>query len=219
VLRDVPELGISKSQARSGLHREYNSRVHHYERDFQHPSRRHQLLVVGDSFARDWVNILLESRFADSLGISYMDDATLDPVTLRERSEAADIVFYSAVSRSFVQRLGVDPGKVMVVGPKNFGKNAGYFYNRSGEDYASQRTLMRDGYLERNRNLKEMWGARYVDLIAKVIDEANTVPVFTPDAIFISQDCLHLTKAGAAYFARLLDRDLETLLGARKAPL
>jgi len=47
-----------------------------------------------------------------------------------------------------------------------------------------------------------------VSLIAKVKDDDGKVPVFTPDHMFISVDCRHLTQAGARMFARLIENDL-----------
>jgi hypothetical protein len=48
-----------------------------------------------------------------------------------------------------------------------------------------------------------------------MIDEQQTVPVFTPACKFISQDTRHLTRAGAQYIGRLFDSELATLLGVR----
>lgn len=71
---------------------------------------------------------------------------------------------------------------------------------------------MKYGYLEKNEKQRQIWGNKYIDLIAKIIDSNNTVPVFTKNNMFISQDCRHFTKAGAVYFAHLFDDELTILL-------
>lgn len=50
-------------------------------------------------------------------------------------------------------------------------------------------------------------GERYVDFIKPVLQQDGRVRVFTDTGKFISQDCRHLTEAGAQYYARILDFD------------
>ena len=64
--------------------------------------------------------------------------------------------------------------------------------------------LAKSLHLEDNEKRIEEWGNHYIDLIEPVLDGDN-VKVFTDDNRFISQDCRHLTEAGAEYYARLLD--------------
>ena len=52
---------------------------------------------------------------------------------------------------------------------------------------------------------KAYWGDCYVDFMAPIIDGEHTVPVFSDECTFISQDCRHLTQNGAKYYAKLLD--------------
>lgn len=70
---------------------------------------------------------------------------------------------------------------------------------------------METGYLLKNEQLQRDWGHKYIDMISPVLDANNEVPVFTPNCMFISQDCRHFTKAGAQYYAALLSTFLEEL--------
>lgn len=210
IIRDVPELGLSKLNAERGVHAKYNDRVHSYDKPFNNHPDKINVLVIGNSFARDWVNVLLESKYSNIIDISYTSNA-INRTVLETREEDADIIFYVPSNRKDKKQLDIDESKLLVVGTKNFGVNSGYFYNYSGENYFEQRTLMEDGYLELNKSLKKNWGNKYLDLMAKIIDKNNTVPVFTPEKMFISQDCRHFTKAGAAYFAHLFESELASL--------
>ena len=67
---------------------------------------------------------------------------------------------------------------------------------------------MEKGYLEANANLKTEFGSRYLDLIGLIADDEGTVPVFTPDHHFISQDCRHFSECGAKWFSSLIDWNL-----------
>ena len=54
------------------------------------------------------------------------------------------------------------------------------------------------------------------DELKKLVDDQLTVPVFTPDGRFISQDCRHLTRAGARYFATLFDTEIRAMMAAAR---
>lgn len=68
------------------------------------------------------------------------------------------------------------------------------FYNRNWLDYFKQRTPFESRYLEPNRIMHADCCGRYFDYIGKIIDENETVPIFTPENEFISQDCRHVTS-------------------------
>jgi len=214
IIRDVPELDIVTTKITRGLHAAYNHRVYSYNRGFTDDDKI-CVLVVGNSFARDFVNILIESKWNDKIEISYYyltDKHDLNGAEIISRITTADLVFYSTLDRNRLDLSPKEMEKVFCLGTKNFGKNSGYYYNYRGNGYYDQRAKMKEGIRSLNNHLKEQWGKNFVDLIGYVVDSDNTVPVFTHDRKFISQDCLHLTKAGAQYFAKLLENDKEFIL-------
>jgi hypothetical protein len=214
VLKDVPELGISASRAAGHNHAAYNDRIHDYNRKFVSESKQ-KVLVIGASFARDWANVLLELRFSEKLEVSYLPDPS-GSSAFAERKKEAKIIFWETPGKDRIRKLVVDESKIWGVGIKNFGVSNGIYYNYSGDDYYGQRTLMHKGTLQKNDVLKSRWQDRYIDYIAKIIDENAKVPVFTPAGRFISHDGRHLTKAGAQYFAQLFDAELANIIsGAR----
>lgn len=218
VIRDVPELGILKSGAERGIHAAYNARGHEFNKPFS-DDKRTKVLVVGDSFGRDWLNVLLESNLREQIDLSYANSSSDDGFS--NRLERADVVFYTyagEVRRSGLKGVEGHLEKLWIVGTKNFGVSNGIFYNRKGPGYYEQRTEMERGVLASHERMKVEFGSRYIDLIDKVMDERNSVPVFTPERQFISQDCRHFTRSGARYFAGLVEEDLKKILfpsGAR----
>lgn len=107
------------------------------------------------------------------------------------------------------EKYNINPNKVWNVGTKNFGKNNGFFYNKKKDSlYCKQSTKMDDGFLEKNEKLKSEWKDRYIDLIGLMINKDNSIPVFTNDCKMISQDCRHLTRFGAKYFASLINNKI-----------
>ena len=213
VVRDVPELYISKSDTRRGLHNEYNDKIYQLDKSFS-TNKRHWL-VIGNSFGRDFANVILESPIADSVEVSYIEIAKYKESKYNERFSNANCIFVS--SRGLEEQNVMDiekkckenyfpVEKIVIVGEKVFGESNGKFYvHRNSPDYFSQRTNVTDKVLIKNREFSSKYGDRFLDLLSLVIDNKETVPVFTPDHHFISQDCKHFSKGGAVYFGQLID--------------
>jgi len=210
ILKDIPELDIKKIEARKNIHAKYNAKIYDYDKDFNN-NKKIKILVIGDSFARDWVNILLESEFKNSINISYIYDIKTHK-NLKERVKKANLIFVSEAEKSIINNYNLNSKKTWCIGTKNFGKSNGIIWNYTGKNYYKQRTVMMDGFLRKNALLKKEWGNRYIDLISMTIDKKKTVPIFTENHKFISQDCRHLTKAGAKFFATLTKDILQPIL-------
>jgi hypothetical protein len=216
IVRNVPELEITgpgKMQSigdhKRNTHIAYNARVFDFNRDFSGAGRKVKILVVGNSFARDFANVLLESSWADRCYLSYL--VRLQPTPdIQKKIADADVIVFSAQPLASVKALseeyGFEMDRVWNVGNKSFGYNNGRFYNRKRDEaYYLQRTKMLPGTLETNAELKREWSDRYIDLIALVVDDQGQMPVFTPDRMFYSQDCKHFTRSGAVEYAKLID--------------
>jgi peptidoglycan/LPS O-acetylase OafA/YrhL len=213
VVRDVPELYIDKKDIHRGLHSEYNDKIYQLDKPFE--TEKEHWLIIGNSFGRDFTNVILESPIADKVEVSYIFEGKhVDPV-YSDRYATADKVFFSTkgVTKDKVSEVetlcvanGLSPDQLVVVGEKNFGENNGQFYiNRNKPYYFEQRTKVNEKILENNIYMKSLYGNRYLDLLSLVIDKENTVPVFSPDHHYISQDCYHFSKGGAVWFAQLID--------------
>jgi len=210
VLHDIPELDIKKQSAKRNMHAKYNDGIYQLDKDFE-ANDKIKILVIGNSFARDWANILLESKFNHKIEISYIYQAEKHK-DLYKRIQAADYIFWSEIYKKDIKAMNIDLNKVWCIGTKNFGVNNGIFYNYKESDYCMQRTFMEKKYIEKNYKLKAEWNEKYIDLISLVIDKDSTVPVFTTECKFISQDCRHLTKAGAKYFSTLIENQPDFIL-------
>lgn len=64
---------------------------------------------------------------------------------------------------------------------------------------------MEGEYAEKNEQLKKAYPNCYIDLIEMVRQPNGKVRVFSDDGKFISQDCRHLTKAGAKFYANRIN--------------
>lgn len=60
-------------------------------------------------------------------------------------------------------------------------------------------------YEDLNEQWKESWGDHYIDMIAYAKTADGRIRVFSPEGKLISQDCEHLTRGGAVYYAERID--------------
>jgi peptidoglycan/LPS O-acetylase OafA/YrhL len=229
VIRDFPELGLYKENngiethnyfsSERNIHIQYNEAIRELDRDFE-SNRTLKVLVIGNSFGRDVVNIILESKFSNAIQVRYFDiNRVWKDSGVKERIRQADkiiIVAKDFIGRDFISKLELDydleldDNRYVVFGTKDFGFNNGIYYTkvRLGADYQSCTTHLKEGVYEINLKLREEWGENYIDLLAHIMDKEGKVPVFTSDGKFISQDTLHLTQYGAIFLADILEAEL-----------
>lgn len=208
VVRDVPELEVVKGKVHRGMWAEYCDRGYKYDKEFT-DDERPKWYVIGNSFGRDMVNIILESPYAELVDVVYSD--TKSYKEREERFAKADVVFLSTLglNEAFIEdvkTLCKGKTKLFLIGEKNFGENNGQVYrHRFAKDYHHLTIEMEEGYAEKNERLKDAYPNIYVDMIAMVRQQDRKVRVFSDDGRFISQDCRHLTRAGAQYYASLIE--------------
>ena len=204
VVRDVPELGISVGDVHRNMHGEYNESVAALDRDFEDENKIH-VFLMGDSFAKDFTNVIRESAIADRVELSYFYGT--DASVRMSRISQADVIIYATNTWevSAWATDNIDPDKLYVVGRKMYGNSNGIIYrHRNSARYFEQRVELSEDFIANNDRLREIYGDHYIDMIGPLM-VGNEIAVFTDDHFYISQDCKHLTQSGAKYYARILD--------------
>ncbi|MEE1253335.1 MAG: acyltransferase [Bacteroidales bacterium] len=213
VVRDIPELYVTIENKHRGMHAEYCDRGYKYDKPFE--TEKLHWFVIGNSFGRDFVNVILESDIADKVEISYTSD--FKKTKNVERFKKADKVFISTLglNEELVTEIEVLclannllPKNIVIVGEKNFGESNGQIYvKRNSEDYFEQYIEVedRERFITKNKYFSEIYRDRFLDLMKMVTNNENKVKVFSPSGHFISADCRHFSKGGAEYFASLID--------------
>lgn len=204
-VRDVPELDVRQGSYNPETFERYTDRIYQYDREFTFDTTKQRILVIGNSFARDFANILLESSLSDSIQLSYHVGLNDCPIS---RIRQCDRIYFFGWKHDVpdVVWQNLKPGtEIWGIGTKNHGTSNGIFYkNRHKSDYFTQTTPIHPDYLAVNRLLKEEWKDKYVDLLSLTFHPDGTVPVFTPDNHFITYDGKHLTPSGASYYSEQL---------------
>lgn len=207
VVRDVPELDIYVKDTHRGMHAEYVDRIYMYDKDFAGNSdNKYNVLIHGNSFGRDMANVLLESQYKDSICLSYIFDWDRKYLS---RIKSADYIFTFSRKQSvpdYVWHNLQSNVKVIGIGTKNYGYTNGQIYaQRWKSDYTSQTVELHPWYKSMNDRLINEWKEDYINFIQLALTDSNHVRVFTDNGKNISQDCCHLTQAGAKWYADKID--------------
>ncbi len=228
VVRDVPELDVSVSNTLNDFSTnintniQYNESARQFKKEFSKDTNTAKVIVLGDSFGRDLINLLNESSFKDKIELNYLDIWVdkVDSAVIKKIKES-QIVFLASKAEITKRDFGIlinlyklDSSKVYYFGVKDFGVSNGIFYHkiRSGAYCQDLKTNVKSGVVELNNKLKSDWPNQYIDIISLLINEQGQVPVFTDDGKFISQDTEHLTKPGAIFMAKKFESKLSEVI-------
>jgi len=190
------------------------------KKDFVTTEKKH-LLIIGNSFARDFANMMIECGVTNSYEIVYLFNITSDIEFSKKLIASADITI--AVSSAGMAAREVESeklahnsqwlynllmkqsnGQFLLVGTKNFGWNNNFVLRKSINDLIDYKVKVNSTSLEANQIEKRIWGEHYVDIISTIYSDGVNVPLFTPNAEFISFDTEHVTKNGAIYLGEIL---------------
>jgi hypothetical protein len=214
-----PELDIQSAGRR--LNATYNEVPFRFSKArFTDPSKKN-VLVLGNSFARDFINAGLENGYFSSSEIAYSDVLpqcirTVEdiPARLRELLAQADYVVVGNLTlpkrlkcwpRDSATFADIGAGKIIVLGTKNFGWNLNAVMRLDPGVRYSYRARVLDEVWERNERVaRTLPPDQFVNLLALIADEDRRVPVFTDDRKIISQDRSHLTKNGAKFIGKIV---------------
>lgn len=206
IVRDVPELNLLVNKDNNLTPEDYNSTNYSLDKDFPDNNKKN-CLVIGDSFARDWLNILKEAHADSILNLSYHTD--VDSI-LAQRIDKSDFVFvanngefdlyYPLLKKMMNKRF-------YRVGFKYFTRRVGNVYNnnRYGEGYYAQSFSPIIGYEMLISAERNIFGESYIDMMSIIKNSDGNYAHFTPDQHLYSEDGIHLTQAGAKEFAKRLN--------------
>ena len=198
---------------------------------FSHDGR-YRVLVVGNSFARDYINMLRENGYLNDMDVVYVETNCL----LRKSENFASLAASSnlvVVSQNWGQKVRdgevsevfacyqnirkISSGRVVVLGAKNFGWNNDFVKFVPG-NLSDIRVAPFSTVTAFNAAERVLIGDDYIDIMDTISDDAGKVPIFTPDKKFITYDSNHLTKAGARYIGSKIFRRYDFLVHAGAVP-
>lgn len=214
-----PQLAVPGSTYKSGANIAYNEGPDRFRgQALPATNERVRVLVIGNSFARDFINMSLESGNLDPQALSFLpikDCRRLPPRLLAYAAKADFIVLASqfqaadvpCIANRVSQLHGITSSPVIIIGRKSFGYNNNAIMLLPEAVRRTWRVKPSpEAILANDAARRALPPTPYVDMLAMLGDADGKVPVFTPDDKFISQDREHLTQPGARYLGPILFR-------------
>jgi peptidoglycan/LPS O-acetylase OafA/YrhL len=225
----VPEFSQAvNSDGRPMRRKEYGNRAYSYlDAPFTDASKPN-VLILGNSYARDIINCAVENGHLTRHELSYHQVSWKDEISCKGSVEAipektrralaeADVAIFVlgafetecwAEDVALYRKLGAK--RIIVVGLKNFGWNPNALLAQRGEGRRNFRpkvveSIRVQNELDRARIVDaEFIDLEFIDLLGMLVDSDGRVPLLTPDGKLISEDGTHLTAPGARYIGGLL---------------
>lgn len=213
-----------------GSMQNYNENINNFDKPFD-DSNKIKILIIGDSFARDVANVILEGKQAKNVNISYINTRnSLAGDNYAHKVDLADFVFLgfgNFFSKKDLKNFETNHHcsfqnkKIYYFGTKNFGYNMGLPYNairfENHVDYKNYYTKIREEYAEEDQVCQREWGAQFISFLAPVLtSDRKKVRCFDDEGKFISHDSAHLSKFGAQFYSKYYAQFFDNLLSPKE---
>jgi peptidoglycan/LPS O-acetylase OafA/YrhL len=200
------------SKTAAGMHAGYNLRINQYSAEAFDPEGNTRVLIIGNSQARDFANILVEMDLIEDAQLIYRSGLELCEYTdLNDTDRAlvqqADVIFFpittlTAPCKNLLNTGQAEIDNIVFVGPKHFGYNLNPFTRMAREGRPQYTVRVFDDIAEANdQNASIIPLDRYIDLIHSASEDRIHVRIFNDAGGILSADRVHVTQAGAKFFA------------------
>ena len=217
----VPErfFAVRSTEMTGAAFASYNDAVRKLQFDAFPANSQKKLLVMGNSYARDFVNMVLDTELLDGFEVIYREDmggcldSSINPDSVQYNllRSATMVVFGSPDPKNIcpdkdihlLRQIGVE--KIFYLGNKQFGYNPDAFLRLPVDKRKDVRTEPLPEASAFNADLQRMIpGEYFVDLFALIRDEQGKVLIFDETGLLLAGDRSHLTRPGAQFFGKRL---------------
>lgn len=209
-------LGYSADEGASGISISYNERIRHIlPQDLPEGAPDRPVVVIaGNSFSRDFSNVLLEAGLGDRLNLIYREDLSLcwNDWSEGQRSLVAGadmLVFASgAYAKACLDQL-IEETRALdvplyIAGPKSFGENLNPLVRYSPEQRSKMYLDIPEDVLSINAQQAGWLAHRYLDVLTVFSRDGRTIRVANDQGVLLTTDTIHLSQAGAVFMAERL---------------
>ncbi|MBD3729195.1 MAG: acyltransferase [Sphingomonadales bacterium] len=175
------------------------------------------LLVIGNSMARDAINMAVDGGGIAPARVAYVEQDSCSraaiSASLALAGRADTVIVATSIGREqapcyrlWAQRLAAaGVAHPLVLAPKQFGWSINPALRLPPAERIALRVAPLAPYPAILRELQEVLPAGQVlDPLGGVRDAQGRVPLFTPDGLLVTQDRRHLTPAGARWLGGML---------------
>lgn len=193
----------------------YSNRAKAYIADSFPAGEGRRVLVLGNSFGRDMVNILLEADPDRRLRIVYRDDHydcfnQNDEPALDRLLTDADLVLMASSElphpscvQADIQEVVSRGGRIVYVGTKNFGHNLNWIVRVPKAQRGSLWNQIPREAIEHELEMARLVPEENFLSLLSFSVKSGRVQITSQDGAILSPDRSHLTRAGAIFYSKL----------------
>lgn len=212
----LPNRVFPPTTSKGDLYIAYNERIRDYSKPAFPDNGRLDVLIAGNSVARDFTNVLIEAGYDARVNLVYRSDYNqcekIDTPEISTLTREADVIIFvghdggDCIETAYDTLAPVSKAEIVFVGPKNFGYNMNPFVRIPIAERGETMVKVPEKFLAANETHRKLVPPdHYVDLIS-VIGNGKELPVFDEQGYPLSQDRVHLTRFGAIYIAKRLEK-------------
>ncbi|MDG2050464.1 MAG: acyltransferase [Myxococcota bacterium] len=193
----------------------YNQGAYEFKKDRFDSREDLNLLIVGNSYSRDFVNMTIETFGADKIDLIYRDDVSscfAEKLNKLARSllTTADVVVLASDdvplrcvndNLAFAQANGFD---LFYAGTKHFGYNLNWITRMDAEGRKSQYNPLPVEILQREAEMAAVVPPDHMISLLEPVLKQGQMPITDGQGRLLSVDRMHLTKHGAQLFGQLV---------------
>jgi hypothetical protein len=169
------------------------------------------MLIIGNSFARDFVNITNETFDTQNYNIVYRPDLgecifPYKNILSDSLYSKADVIVFASgrFDENCIEadiQFAKDNGKrIFYVGTKSFGYNLNWLIRLDDESRANRYNIIADSVINADIEMGEKIPQEsYISFLKPTLVE-NAIPITDESGRMLSTDRMHITKYGAIFF-------------------
>lgn len=191
----------------------YNERAFAYKMESFADKSATNVLIIGNSFGRDFTNITVENFDISRIEIVYRDDIgqcieEQSISNIKSLFNDADVIVYASGGYdkdcllSDIKFANSRGKKIFYVGTKDFGYNLNWLIRLNKEQRKNQFNPIAKSFLVSDKEMSEAIPSEHFISLLKPTVVDSKIPVTDDIGRMLSTDRAHLTKYGALYFGK-----------------
>ncbi len=197
-------------------HSAYNEQIFHYKKDSFSNLSQLNVLIFGNSFARDFANMTIETFQMDKIEIVYRSDFfgclshNSMPTAIAKLIEDADVIVFSSdtVSQDQLGQWCIEfnlafarssKKELFFVGIKHFGNNLNWLTRINQNQRANRtNTILPEVLLNEAEMRARIPPENYISILSPIVKN-GMIPITDDQGQLLSADRIHLTQFGARF--------------------
>ena len=194
-------------------HISYNEKVYHLKKNNFSNDVRLKILIVGNSYARDFVNVIQENFDNENIDIIYRNDfneclLSLENDIFKDLYNKSNIIIFASGGykeqciNENIELVNLDNKEIFYVGYKHFGYNLNWLTRISKKERKNKSNIIiNEAIIKEKKLIMLIPKENFIPLLSK-ISKNNKVMITDESGNLLSIDLKHLTKAGARFVGK-----------------